>query len=231
MFNEVQSDEDLDEMLIGIQNDDNVSHRSVRSRLSGDSEHFQNKEILKNFTIRHNQLLTDFLTHTHLPGLSSVDQMHLLAIADTISHFSSNIIDKLTHANASFQPEIASTFGNNETMGLNSAMGIDTVDECGLRFLMAAKQHEYLLRCLPLKQRKLLKTRFFFIILLKLICFFRGISTAHIIWAFHSETEMELLNAIPCCQKSQETWDDLKAYGVAWWLKNTSTLRNCVEKV
>lgn len=33
----------------------------------------------------------------------------------------------------------------------------DSIDECGLRFLMAMKQHEYLLRCLPLKQRSHLK--------------------------------------------------------------------------
>ena len=32
--------------------------------------------------------------------------------------------------------------------------GIESVDECGLRFLMAMKQHEYLLRCLPINQRK-----------------------------------------------------------------------------
>lgn len=56
-------------------------------------------------------------------------------------------------------------------------------------------------------------------------------ATSHIIWAFHSDTEMELLNAIPCVQKNQETWDELRAYGVAWWLKNTTTLKICVEKV
>lgn len=33
-------------------------------------------------------------------GLSSVDQMHLLAVADTLSHFSSDVMDKLTQANA-----------------------------------------------------------------------------------------------------------------------------------
>lgn len=148
-------------MLIGIQNGDNVSRRSVRSRhLSGENEHFQNKSVITNFTIRHNQLLTELLTHTHLPGLSSVDQMHLLAIADTISHFSSNIMDKLAHVNASLKPAVTSTLGNSTAMGYaTTTMGIDTVDECGLRFLMAMKQHEYLLLCLPLKQRKLLKSR------------------------------------------------------------------------
>lgn len=33
-------------------------------------------------------------------GLSTVDQMHLLAIADTISHFSADAMDKLAQANA-----------------------------------------------------------------------------------------------------------------------------------
>lgn len=31
--------------------------------------------------------------------------------------------------------------------------GVETVDECGLRYLMAMKQHEYLLLCLPYKQK------------------------------------------------------------------------------
>lgn len=31
------------------------------------------------------RLLSRLLTHTHLPGLSSLDQMHLLALADTVS--------------------------------------------------------------------------------------------------------------------------------------------------
>ena len=33
-------------------------------------------------------------------GLSSVDQMHLLAVADTISSFSADAVDKLAHFNA-----------------------------------------------------------------------------------------------------------------------------------
>uniref|UniRef100_A0A158QQA6 Rav1p_C domain-containing protein n=1 Tax=Haemonchus placei TaxID=6290 RepID=A0A158QQA6_HAEPC len=52
------------------------------------------------FSVRHNRLLTELLTHTHLPGLSSVDQMHLLAIADTLSHFSADDVDELSLANA-----------------------------------------------------------------------------------------------------------------------------------
>lgn len=50
---------------------------------------------------RHCRQLTRYLTHMHLPGLSSVDQMHLLAVADTSANFSADAIDKLTLANDS----------------------------------------------------------------------------------------------------------------------------------
>ncbi|KAJ1356068.1 hypothetical protein KIN20_013692 [Parelaphostrongylus tenuis] len=98
-----------------------------------------------------------------------------------------------------------------------AASGIETVDECGLRYLMAMKQHEYLLLCLPIKQRMELKKN--------------GIASSDIIWAQHSETETELLNAIPSLQKSNPTWEELRSLGIAWWLKNTSSLKICIEKI
>ncbi|KAK5967217.1 hypothetical protein GCK32_000230 [Trichostrongylus colubriformis] len=155
------------------------------------------------FSVQHNRLLTELLTHIHLPGLSSVDQMHLLAIADTLSHFSADAADKHNLSNAG---EYATT-----------ASGVETVDECGLRFLMAMKQYEYLLLCLPIKQRMELKIN--------------GLSSSDIIWAQHSETEVELLNAIPSLQKSNPSWEELRSLGIAWWLKNTASLKTCVEKL
>nr|CAD2204825.1 unnamed protein product [Meloidogyne enterolobii] len=104
----------------------------------------------------------------------------------------------------------------NEQTTFAYTTGMETVDECGLRFLMAKKQYEYLLRCLPLKQRKQLKTN--------------GISSAYVIWAFHSDTEAELLSSIPCVQRQQENWDEMRSYGVAWWLRNVASLRTCIEK-
>jgi len=92
-------------------------------------------------------------------GLSNTDQMHLLAVADTISHFSSSAVDRLAHANVMFEKE-SSANDKNEQTTFAYTTGMETVDECGLRFLMAKKQYEYLLRCLPLKQRKQLKTKF-----------------------------------------------------------------------
>ncbi|CAK5007291.1 unnamed protein product [Meloidogyne enterolobii] len=168
------------------------------------------------FTANHARYLTDILTHTHLHGLSNTDQMHLLAVADTISHFSSSAVDRLAHANAMFEQE-SSANDKNEQTTFAYTTGMETVDECGLRFLMAKKQYEYLLRCLPLKQRKQLKTN--------------GISSAYVIWAFHSDTEAELLSSIPCVQRQQENWDEMRSYGVAWWLRNVASLRTCIERV
>lgn len=91
--------------------------------------------------------------------------MHLLAVADTLSHFSNSIVDRLAQANAALQPAIMSSMGDTSASGYaNAATGMETVDECGLRFLMAKKQHEYLLRCLPLKQRRQLRSKYEFAI-------------------------------------------------------------------
>ncbi|KAL3982356.1 RAVE protein 1 C terminal family protein [Acanthocheilonema viteae] len=208
---EISQDDSLDASL----DVDNEPRKSRQNSFSMDNVH--TVFVSTSFTARHNRLLTEFLTHTHLPGLSSVDQMHLLAVADTLSHFSSDIMDKLTQANAAFQatqPQIVSDAAGGYA---TPTVGFETVDECGLRYLMAMKQHEYLLLCLPLQQKHSLRSR--------------GLSPSQIIWALHSETETELLNAIPCLQKPTLSWEELRSLGIAWWLKNTSSLRAIIEKL
>ncbi|KAK6110658.1 RAVE protein 1 C terminal family protein [Brugia pahangi] len=208
---EIPQDDNLD----GSLDMDSEPKKSRQNSFSMDSAHAV--FVSTSFTARHNRLLTEFLTHTHLPGLSSVDQMHLLAVADTLSHFSSDITDKSAQANAAFQ--ITQTrIMNDATSGYATPIaGFETIDECGLRYLMAMKQHEYLLLCLPLQQKHSLRSR--------------GLSPSQIIWALHSETETELLNAIPCLQKPTLSWEELRALGVAWWLKSTASLRAIIEKL
>ena len=41
------------------------------------------------------RILSRLLTHTHLPGLSSLDQMHLLALADTVSTCDADFAERL----------------------------------------------------------------------------------------------------------------------------------------
>ncbi|GMT07275.1 hypothetical protein PENTCL1PPCAC_29449, partial [Pristionchus entomophagus] len=216
-----EEDEDLDAML--ADDDDGNSSAGGRSRLVSTSSDPGGNQGMKPeatvevvFTAKHNRILTEYLTHTHLPGLSSVDQMHLLAIADTLSHFSADVMDKLAQANAALNPVAPSVLGESGGYATATA-GVETIDECGLRFLMAMKQHEYLLLCLPIKQRQQLRLK--------------GLSSAHVIWATHSDTENELLNAVPAMQKTNFVWDDLRGIGAAWWLKTPASLRICVEKL
>ncbi|XP_069937728.1 dmX-like protein 1, partial [Cherax quadricarinatus] len=46
------------------------------------------------FGPRQAQILAALLTHTHLPGLSSLDQMHLLALADTVASCNVDFADR-----------------------------------------------------------------------------------------------------------------------------------------
>ena len=75
---------------------------------------------------------------------------------------------------------------------------LESLDDCGLRFLLAKKQYMYLKHCLPMAQRKNLQKQ--------------GLSSSNLIWGFHSESEDELLNMIPSVTKGTPTWPELR-YG------------------
>lgn len=57
-------------MLDNIQNSDTVSRKSFRARHSSISSEFQTiSSNYTNFTTKHSRILTELLTHTHLPGI------------------------------------------------------------------------------------------------------------------------------------------------------------------
>lgn len=70
-------DESLDQLL--CDEPDSPRRHERRQSIS------QERQGLSHFGPRQGRLLSRLLTHTHLPGLSSLDQMHLLALADTVS--------------------------------------------------------------------------------------------------------------------------------------------------
>ncbi|XP_051758739.1 dmX-like protein 1 isoform X2 [Ctenopharyngodon idella] len=146
------------------------------------------------FGSEHAQVLSGHLLHSSLPGLTRMEQMSLMALADTIASTSTDI-------------------GESQGKG----QGGETLDECGLKFLLAVRLHTFLLTSLPPAHRA------------QLSC--QGLSTCHYAWAFHSEAEEELLNMLPALQKGDPTWPDLRAMGVGWWLRSTNKLRRCIEKV
>ncbi|XP_014674315.1 PREDICTED: dmX-like protein 2, partial [Priapulus caudatus] len=125
------------------------------------------------------QLLTKYLTHTLLPGLTSLDQMHLLAMADTVA---STDADRYGTTQTADKKSAESYSG----MGLGGggggyaavtavSTGTDTIDDCGLRFLLAMRQYTYLQRSLPPVHRAQLQQM--------------GLSTAMFAWALHSEAQ------------------------------------------
>lgn len=167
------------------------------------------KPSISYFGPHQGQMLSGLLTHVHLPGLSSLDQMHLLALADTVSTCNTNFSEK-------FITEPSKSTNSDKSIS-NSNSLIDSLDDCGIRFLLAMKHYNYLLRCLPLKQRTQYQKH--------------GIGTENIVWAFHSESEEELLSLIPSYQKSDIKWSILRDLGVGYWLRNINIIRQCAEKL
>ena len=165
------------------------------------------RQGLSSFGPRQARLLSTLLTHSSLPGLSSLDQMHLLAMADTVASCKIDLADRF-----------AIDAARNAMSKISGAEpSLESLDDCGLRFLLAKKQYSYLQRCLPIAQRKALQKQ--------------GLSSSNLIWGFHSESEEELLNMIPSVAKGTPTWSELRELGVAWWVRNNNTLRKLIEKV
>ncbi|KAG4080274.1 hypothetical protein HA402_010766 [Bradysia odoriphaga] len=199
----LDGDESLDDLL-----EDESEKRQRFDRRSSIPE----RQSLSHFGPRQGQLLSRLLTHTHLPGLSSLDQMHLLALADTVATCNTDFAER-------FLNDAAKTAISKENLtGVpQDSISSDSLDDCGLRFLLAMKHFTYLLRCLPLVQRTQFQKQ--------------GVGTSNVVWAFHSESEEEMLNLIPSYAKNQVKWSTLKELGVGWWLRNNTLLRLCVERL
>uniref|UniRef100_A0A8C4PPI7 Dmx like 2 n=1 Tax=Equus asinus asinus TaxID=83772 RepID=A0A8C4PPI7_EQUAS len=147
------------------------------------------------FGQEHARVLSSHLMHSSLPGLTRLEQMFLVALADTVATTSTELDESRD----------------------KSYSGRDTLDECGLRYLLAMRLHTCLLTSLPPLYRVQL--------------LHQGVSTCHFAWAFHSEAEEELINMIPAIQRGDPQWSELRAMGIGWWVRNINTLRRCIEKV
>lgn len=84
----VGMDEELDTNVLGTSADSNASGRGRLQSTSG------NPSNPNEFGSNHSRVLMKHLTHTQLPGLTSVDQMYLLAIADTVANNKIDFTDK-----------------------------------------------------------------------------------------------------------------------------------------
>lgn len=160
------------------------------------------------------KLLIEYLEFVQLNGLSSIDQMYLVALADTVVSVKCDI-------NFDEPPPLQPTAAGSKSKNDNHNNQI--VDNCGFKFLLALRSYNYLMRTLPLQMRDKLKSI--------------GLGTANFAWAFHSEFEQELLNQILLPTESVTgaaaslLWPDMRQYGVGWWLKSPQMLRQLIEKI
>ncbi|XP_060524786.1 dmX-like protein 2 isoform X2 [Cylas formicarius] len=164
---------------------------------------------LTHFTPKQGRILSRLLTHMHLPGLSSLDQMHLLALADTVSTCNTDLAERFAIDAAK------SAIAKENLVSQSDEISTDNLDDCGLRFLLSMKHYSYLLRCLPLAQRSQFQKQ--------------GVGNNNLAWAFHSESQEELLNLIPSYAKGCPTWTQLRELGVGWWIRNLNLLKQCVQ--
>ena len=162
--------------------------------------------------------LASILYYTRLPDVNDVEQVRLLAIAQTVARTKTSFSNKSTY----------STLTGNEMIDLGTSMGAgyaasgfvsggigggEAMDDCGLRYLMALQNYIALSASLP----KDVVTE--------------GLPSSDFIWAFHSDAEMELLSNIPCVKEDRLEWAELKSVGVGWWVRTSDTLRKLIEKV
>ncbi|KYM98277.1 DmX-like protein 2 [Cyphomyrmex costatus] len=203
-------DSNLDE---GDSLDDMLDEDYECSRQKDRRSSVPERQGISHFGPRQGRLLSRLLTHTHLPGLSSLDQMHLLALADTVSTCNVDFAERfaIDAAKNAIAKENLTGIPDGETVST------DSLDDCGLRFLLAMKHYNYLIRCLPLVQRAQFQKQ--------------GIASNNLVWAFHSESEEELLGLIPSYAKGQPKWSVLKELGVGWWIRSNTVLKKCVEKI
>ncbi|OCU02216.1 dmX-like protein 1 isoform X4 [Xenopus laevis] len=78
------------------------------------------------FGPEHSQVLSRHLLHSSLPGLTRMEQMSLMALADTISTTSTDIGESR-----------------------DRSQGGETLDECGLKFYLAVRLHTFLTTSVP----------------------------------------------------------------------------------
>ena len=203
LMDELKSDPfDANEMNLTYDNDEDMSaelkQKMLEKRLNEEKAELK-RQILNEthsttnyFNSKVCRLLVEYLSYVQLNGLTSIDQMYLVALADTVTNVKCDVSftrdGDLFSRKAAF---MASTGGGGSdeasaaaaTGSIGNGTSNQVVDNCGFKFLLALRSYNYLMRTLPVKNRERLRQI--------------GIGTFNFAWAFHSECEHELLEALP----------------------------------
>jgi DmX-like protein len=207
-FDEIDGDNDEEKKAKLLEKRLQEEKNEFKKSLLGDKSVYFNARVCK--------LLTEYLTSFQLAGLTAIDQIHLVALADTVANVKCdvNFGQEDLFKKTEFLDNNNSSDASNENVTVSQI-----VDNCGLKFLLAVRSYNYLMRTLPETNRERLKEV--------------GVGTANFAWAFHSECEQELLNSILKVNNTNEkiTWSELRQYGVGWWLKSPTVLKQLAEQI
>ena len=139
------------------------------------------RSLAAEFDARTCQLLNEYLTSTaKLSELTSMEQTCLVALADTVANVRCDVT--FSSSNSSKASASSTSTSAQKQQKNNATNSGPIVDNCGLKFLLAVRSYNYLLRTLPTTQRDKLAAA--------------GLGTLNYAWAFHSESESELIKAI-----------------------------------
>ncbi|XP_043192763.1 dmX-like protein 2 isoform X3 [Amphibalanus amphitrite] len=163
-------------------------------------------EGLSFFGPRESRMLTQLLTHCHLPDLTSIDQLYLIALADTVASVDADLADCFDES-------------SDDAAEAQKSQGptLDSVDDSGLRFVLAMRNFTYLSKCLPPKEKAELNSQ--------------GLTSSYVVWGFHSESQEELVQLVPCVARAQPQWRELQQLGAGWWIRSNTLLKRIVEQI
>lgn len=242
--NTIHDDLDIDEFQMGFNDDDDDDEKKKilqEKKLAKETFEFK-KNLLSEIYSTNNavyfnskvcKILIDYLQYVQLDGINSVDQIHLIALADTAANIKCDVTfnqqnDIFSRKKFMCQQKSTDIQDGDENFDENSQNLSPTVDTCGFKFLVALRSYNYLIRTLPSVDREVLKKV--------------GLGSSVYTWAFHSECQQELLDAIihsntNLTSLSEENktpilnWSVLRQYGVGWWLRNPILIKNLIERV
>lgn len=164
--------------------------------------------------------LSSILRYAQLADLTDLEQVRLLAIAETVANTKMSFSDQARGTDDSaYEGSVGFDLGTSTGSGYASSglthgvRGGEAMDDCGLRYLLALQNYITLSESLPdtVSTEKLPPSDF--------------------TWAFHSDAEIELLSAIPCVQEDRLIWSQLRDVGVGWWLRSHDKLKTLIERV
>lgn len=181
-----------------------------------DEDKLDSPKCSSHYGVSQAKQLNEYLEKSQLPGITSQEQMYLLLLSETVASTDYDVEVGVSAKNQKTNDndlDVLHGVGGGGYAASVAASG-SSLDDCGLRYMLAARHYTALLKCGRHKSNLLL-----------------GMRTSDICWAFHSDCKEDLLTVIPSMLKNSTTWKDLRDHGAGWWIRSNDMLKRTLEKV